>query len=94
MVTDRKAAGKDSFDSVKQEIMMKLEQDKKVEIFENFIEEAKKNAKIEYLDDSYNPEKLTKALQEQATTNPTANEEVNGANHSATPAPEDTRTHE
>ena len=94
MVTDRIAAGKDSFDSVKQEIMMKLEQDKKVEIFENFIEEAKKNAKIEYLDDSYNPEKLTKALQEQATTNPTANEEVNGANHSATPAPEDTRTHE
>lgn len=94
MVTDRKAAGKDSFDSVKQEIMMKLEQDKKVEIFENFIEEAKKNAKIEYLDDSYNPEKLTKALQEQATTNPTANEEVNGANHSATPAPEDTHTHE
>ncbi len=94
MVTDRKAAGKDSFDSVKQEIMMKLEQDKKVEIFENFIEEAKKNAKIEYLDDSYNPEKLTKLLQEQATSNPTANEEVNGANHSATPAPEDTRTHE
>mgnify|MGYP004622129291 CR=1 FL=1 len=94
MVTDRKAAGKDSFDSVKQEIMMKLEQDKKVEIFENFIEEAKKNAKIEYLDESYNPEKLTKLLQEQATTNPTANEEVNGANHSATPAPEDTRTHE
>lgn len=94
MVTDRKAAGKDSFDSVKQEIMMKLEQDKKVEIFENFIEEAKKNAKIEYLDESYNPEKLTKLLQEQATSNPTANEEVNGANHSATPAPEDTRTHE
>lgn len=94
MVTDRKTAGKDSFDSVKQEIMMKLEQDKKVEIFENFIEEAKKNAKIEYLDDSYNPEKLTKLLQEQATSNPTANEEVNGANHSATPAPEDTRTHE
>ena len=30
MVTDRKAAGKDSFDSVKQEIMMKLEQDKKL----------------------------------------------------------------
>ena len=91
MVTDRMAAGKDSFDNVKQEIMMKLEQDKKVEVFENFIEETKKNAKIEYLDDSYNPEKLTKSLQEQATSNPTANEEVNGASHSATPAPEDTK---
>ena len=91
MVTDRMAAGKDSFDNVKQEIMMKLEQDKKVEVFENFIEETKKNAKIEYLDDSYNPEKLTKSLKEQATSNPTANEEVNGANHSATPAPEETK---
>ena len=91
MVTDRMAAGKDSFDNVKQEIMMKLEQDKKVEVFENFIEETKKNAKIEYLDDSYNPEKLSKSLQEQATSNPTANEEVNGANHSATPAPEETK---
>lgn len=91
MVTDRMAAGKDSFDNVKQEIIMKLEQDKKVEVFENFIEETKKNAKIEYLDDSYNPEKLTKSLKEQATSNPTANEEVNGANHSATPAPEETK---
>ena len=91
MVTDRKAAGKDSFDSVKQEIMLKLEQDKKVEVFENFIEQAKKNAKIEYLDESYNPDKLTKLLQEQATSNPTANEEVNGANHSATPSPEETK---
>lgn len=91
MVTDRKAAGKDSFDSVKQEIMLKLEQDKKVEVFENFIEQAKKNAKIEYLDESYNPDKLTKLLQEQATSNPTANEEVNGANHSATPTPEETK---
>ena len=91
MVTDRMAAGKDSFDNVKQEIMMKLEQDKKVEVFENFIEETKKNAKIEYLDDSYNPEKLTKSLKEQATSNPTANEEVNGANHSATPDPEETK---
>lgn len=91
MVTDRKAAGKDSFDSVKQEIMLKLEQDKKVEVFENFIEQAKKNAKIEYLDESYNPDKLTKLLQEQATSNPIANEEVNGANHSATPSPEETK---
>ena len=91
MVTDRMAAGKDLFDNVKQEIMMKLEQDKKVEVFENFIEETKKNAKIEYLDDSYNPEKLTKSLKEQATSNPTANEEVNGANHSATPAQEETK---
>lgn len=91
MVTDRKAAGKDSFDSVKQEIMLKLEQDKKVEVFENFIEQSKKNAKIEYLDESYNPDKLTKALQEQATSNPSANEEMHGENHSATPSPEETK---
>ena len=91
MVTDRKAAGKDSFDSVKQEIMLKLEQDKKVEVFENFIEQSKKNAKIEYLDESYNPDKLTKVLQEQATSNPAANEEMHGENHSATPSPEETK---
>lgn len=90
MVTDRMAAGKDSFDDVKKEIMMKLEQDKKVEVFENFVEDIKKNAKIEYLDENYNPEKLTRDLQNQATSNPTANEEVNGASHSATPAPSET----
>jgi len=87
MVTDRMAAGKDSFDDVKQEIMMKLEQDKKIEVFENFVEDIKKNAKIEYLDESYNPETLTNELKNQAASNPVANEEVNEANHSATPNP-------
>jgi len=87
MVTDRMAAGKDSFEDVKQEIMMKLEQDKKVEVFENFVDDLKKNAKIEYIDDNYNPEKLSNELKNQAASNPVANEEINEANHSATPEP-------
>ncbi len=92
MVTDRMAAGKDSFEDVKQEIMMKLEQDKKIEVFEHFVDDIKKNAKIEYIDESYNPEKLTTELKNQAASNPVANEEVNEANHSATPEPKSVKT--
>ena len=42
---------------------------------------------IEYIDENYNPEKLTTELKNQAASNPVANEEVNEANHSATPEP-------
>lgn len=87
MVVDRKAAGTDSFEQVKNEIIAKLEQEKKVQVFEKFVESVKNNAKIEYKNDEYNPQKLTDMLRKEANENPVANEEVNGENHSATPEP-------
>lgn len=88
MVTDRKAAGQDSFEKVKAEIILFLENEKKVKILENFVESLKKTAKIEYLNEEYNPTDIKAVLQEQAKENASFAEQVDEANHSATPAPE------
>lgn len=88
MVTDRKAAGQDSFEKVKPEIILFLENEKKVKILENFVESLKKTAKIEYLKEEYNPTDIKAVLQEQAKENSSFAEQVDEANHSATPAPE------
>ncbi len=88
MVTDRKAAGQDSFEKVKSEIILFLENEKKVKILENFVESLKKTAKIEYLKEEYNPTDIKAVLQEQAKENSSFAEQVDEANHSATPAPE------
>ncbi len=87
MVTDRKAAGQDSFEKVKSEIILFLENEKKVKILENFVESLKKTAKIEYLKEEYNPTDIKAVLQEQAKENSSFAEQVDEANHSATPAP-------
>lgn len=88
MVTDRKAAGQDSFEKVKSDIMLYLENEKKVKVLENFVETLKKTAKIEYLNPEYNPTDIKATLQEYAKTNASFAEQVDEANHSATPAPE------
>lgn len=88
MVTDRKAAGQDSFEKVKADIMLYLENEKKVKVLENFVETLKKIAKIEYLNPEYNPTDIKATLQEYAKTNASFAEQVDEANHSATPAPE------
>lgn len=62
MVTDRKAAGQDSFEKVKPEIILYLENQKKVNVLEKFIESLKKNAKIEYVNKDYNPTDIQSAL--------------------------------
>ena len=67
MVTDRKAAGQDSFEKVKSDIMLYLENEKKVKILENFVESLKKTAKIEYLDPEYNPTDMKEKLKESLT---------------------------
>ncbi len=88
MVTDRKEAGQDSFEKVKSDIMLYLENDKKVKILEKFVESLKKTAKIEYINSEYNPTDIKAVLQEQAKENSSFAEQVDEANHSATPAPE------
>ena len=70
MVTDRKEAGKYSFDETKKEIIALLENQDKMSIFKNKIAELSKNAKIEYLDDNYNPEIIQKKIKEKAKDNP------------------------
>lgn len=88
MVTDRKAAGQDSFEKVKPDIIQYLENEKKVKILENFVESLKKTAKIEYINPEYNPTDIKKALQKQAKENSSFAEQVDEANHSATPVPQ------
>ena len=85
MVTDRKAAGQDSFEKVKPEIILYLENQKKVNVLEKFIESLKKNAKIEYVNKDYNPTDIQSALKQQAKQNSDVAEQVDAANHSATP---------
>ena len=67
-VVDRKEAGTDSFEKTKKDIINYLESRDKVEILGNKIETLRKAAKIEFLDDSYNPESIQKKMKEQAGT--------------------------
>ena len=87
MVTDRKEAGQDSFEKVKSDIILYLENEKKVKILEKFIESLKKTAKIEYVNSEYNPTDIKEVLKQQAKENSSFAEQVDEANHSATPEP-------
>ena len=70
MVTDRKEAGVLSFEQSKKDIINYLESQDKIDILKNKIESLKKEAKIEYLDENYNPEVIQKKIKEQAEKNP------------------------
>ena len=70
MVTDRKEAGTLSFEQSKKDIINYLESQDKVDILKNKIESLKQNAKIEYMDENYNPEEIQKKIKEQADKNP------------------------
>lgn len=87
MVKDRVKAGQEPYAKVKEEIKAYLESQAQVKVLENLIESLKKQAKIVYTDQEYNPEKIQEALKKQAKNNPTAKEEINPAAQSATPAP-------
>ena len=65
MVTDRAAAGQDSFEKVKNNIKGYLENQKQVEMLDNLTESLKKNAKIEYVNPEYDPKAVQKGVQEQ-----------------------------
>lgn len=67
MVTDRAAAGLAPFEQVKGEIRAYLEQGKKVAALQNLFNGLKSNAKIEFNDDSFNPENIQKQLRGTAT---------------------------
>lgn len=70
MVTDRKEAGTISFEQSKKDIINYLEGQDKVDILKNKIASLKNEAKIEYLQDEYNPDLIQKKIKEQAEKNP------------------------
>ena len=70
MVTDRNEAGVLSFEQSKKDIINYLESLDKVDILKNKIEELRKDAKIEYYDEAYNPENIQKKIKESAKSNP------------------------
>ena len=70
MVTDRREAGTYSFEQSKKDIINYLEGQDKVDILKNKVASLRKEAKIEYLDNSYNPDEIQKKIKEQADKNP------------------------
>ena len=70
MVTDRMKAGVEPFEKVKSDIQKYLEQQKKAELLQKFIENIKSKAKIEYVDTDYNVDEVEKKIKELIQKNP------------------------
>ena len=64
LVTDKAAAGVQSFASVKSDLKAYLTEQKKIQTLQNLINGLKQNAKIEYLDLSLSPDNIKKQLEE------------------------------
>ena len=79
LVKDRIAAGTEPYEKVKEEIKAFLENQEKLNVLQNFLNNAKKEAKIEYVDQSFNPEELQKKIKEQAKNNPMFNQTAEGS---------------
>ena len=65
-VTDRMEAGSTPFAKIKDELKFYLETQKQIEILKKFTASAMKNAKIEYLDPSFDPAKIKEALKPES----------------------------
>lgn len=65
LVTDRREAGVMPYEKVKSDIKDYLENIKQVEALDKLTEAAKKKSKIEYVDERYNPDKITEKLHKQ-----------------------------
>ena len=65
MPVDRMEAGTIPFEKAKERIRAYLTQEKQTKALEDLTTTAKKNAKIEYLDESYNPDEMQKKLNVQ-----------------------------
>lgn len=70
LVKDRVAAGTEPYEKVKGEIKMYLENQEKIKVLQTYLENAKKEAKIEYVDSSFNPEEIQKQIKEEVKNNP------------------------
>lgn len=74
LVSDRKEAGQDPYEKVQNDIKEFLKNQKQVEMVDELVESMKKNAKIEFIDPSYDPEKIQEEVQRQL--NPPAEEQI------------------
>lgn len=80
MVTDRSEAGTKTFEESKKDIISYLEGMDKVDIFKNKIEALRKEAKIEFIDENYNPEFIQKKIKDSAKDNPAVNQQFSQQN--------------
>lgn len=62
LVTDKKKGGFVAFDEVKLNIKEYLKTNQKMEIFQNVMEKARSKAKIEYIDNSFDPAVIRKEI--------------------------------
>ena len=62
MVTDRAAAGQTPYEKVKNDIKGYLENQKQIEMIDNLTESLKKTAKIEYVNQEYDPANVKKEV--------------------------------
>ncbi len=82
-VTDRMAAGQEPFIKVKEQIKLYLQTQKQMVILEKLINQLKASAKIEYVNESYNPVKIQERLKDMAKQKQQAAEAVNPEKFSA-----------
>lgn len=80
-VVDRKKPGVMPFEEIKEEIKKYLEETRKVEVLQKFIDSQKSQIKVEYVSPEFNPENIRKEVQKisakrQANTEAPATEEV------------------
>lgn len=67
MVTDRRAAGTDPYEKAKDSIKAYLKKEKQVKYVDDLVESMKKNATIEYVDASFDPDKIQEEVKKQLT---------------------------
>lgn len=65
LVTDRKAAGQEPYEKVKDSIKAYMKKDKQIKYVDDLVESLKKNATIEFVDSSLNPENIQNAVKKQ-----------------------------
>lgn len=61
-VKDRRAAGIESFDKVKNNLKESLKSEKEIKAIDDILNASKKKAKIEYIDKQYDPDEITVKL--------------------------------
>lgn len=65
LVTDRMEAGQEPFEKAKPDIKNYLSNQKQLKLIDNLVESLKKNAKIEYVNNDYNPQTIKDTIQKE-----------------------------
>lgn len=65
MVTDRRAAGTEPLEKIQSKLKERIAADKELKTLDDIVDAAKKKAKIEFVDEQYNPDVIAKKLKQQ-----------------------------